>query len=722
MAVLRRVLANPSLRRVLSAYLLFHIAEFATWVTILLYAYERTGPASVGIVALIQLVPAALVATPAASLGDRYPRERVLAAGYLVQAIAMIATAATMAAAAPVAVVYVVAAVAASSLVVTRPTQSALLPALSRTPDELTAANGAAGIVEGLGVLLGPLMAAAILTVSTTAVVFLVAGGVLVVAALATVRLRPSGGLAALSARQPELTAGNGDADAESDDPSFLAGLRTVAADRDARLIVGLLTARTLMVGCADVLFVLMALELLGTGEPGAGVLNAALGAGTMIGGALTFALIGREGLALVAATGALVWGGAVAIIGVTATPGLATVLVIVGGAGLALVDVAGRTLLQRSVRDEVLTRVFGLQEGLAMGALALGSVLVSVLAQVFGLVPTIGAVALILPAIVALSWTRITALDRRSVVPVRAIALLRGTALFGPLPGPQLEAVARRGSWLVVPSQTALIRQGEPGDRYYVLASGAVQVERDGAVLRRLDDPGRRVRRDRPAARRAADRDGHDPDGGGPVHDRPGTVPRRGDRPSGRLRHGPAAGPGPRSGDGRGPARLSGSREKIGVLASDRAGTLRRGRPDDRSSARACHPLRTMTCGLANVMLPRSSDIDTGGSHPDASFPSSRGPRGRPHHAGRGRCRLRHARWWWRWSHRQVLAVERLDDDGARLAERRPEPVELHHRVQERRHVRGQGRLQPGQRQLHDVGQRPDDRAGPVHARGVPR
>ncbi len=125
------------------------------------------------------------------------------------------------------------------------------------------------------------------------------------------------------------------------------------------------------------------------------------------------------------------------------------------------------------------------------MGALALGSVLVSVLAQVFGLVPTIGAVALILPAIVALSWTRITALDRRSVVPVRAIALLRGTALFGPLPGPQLEAVARRGTWLVVPSQTALIRQGDPGDRYYVLASGAVQVERDGAVLRRLETPG---------------------------------------------------------------------------------------------------------------------------------------------------------------------------------------------------------------------------------------
>ncbi len=305
-AVLRRVLENPALRRVLLAYLLFHVAEFATWVTILLYAYEQTGPASVGLVALIQLVPAALVATPAASLGDRFPRERVLALGYLVQAAAMLLTAAAMASDLPVGLVYLVAAVAATSLVVTRPTQSALLPALSRTPNELTAANGAAGVVEGIGVLIGPLIAALILTTSTTAVVFLVAGAVLILAALATIRLRPTGGLAALGV--PPI--GMADtAAAETGDPSFLAGLRTVAADHDARLIVGLLTARTLMIGCADVLFVLMALDLLGLGEPGAGVLNAALGAGTIVGGAVTFALIGREGLALVAASGALLVG-----------------------------------------------------------------------------------------------------------------------------------------------------------------------------------------------------------------------------------------------------------------------------------------------------------------------------------------------------------------------------------------------------------------------------
>ncbi len=488
--VLGRVVGNRGLRRVLFGYLAFHVAEFATWVAILLYAYDQTGPASVGLVALIQLVPAAIVATFAASLGDRFPRERVLGVGYLVQAAAMLLVAFVMMAGLPVAVVYAVAALAATSLVVTRPTQSALLPSLAKTPNELTAANGAAGIVEGAGVLIGPLIAALVLTRATTDVVFLVSGFSLLLAALATIGLRPSGGLAALRGPWNRVD-DDGSPPPQARDRSFLAGLRALAADRDASLVVGLLTARTLMIGCADVLFVLMALELLDMGEPGAGVLSAALGAGTIVGGAITFLFIGREGLALVAASGAILWGASISLIALLASPSVALLLIVIGGAGLAVVDVAGRTLLQRSVRDEVLTRVFGLQEALAMGALALGSVLVSVLAQTIGLTPAIYGVALVLPILVALSWTRITAMDSRAVVPVRAISLLRSSALFAPLPAPQLESVARRGLWLTFPSGTAVIREGEPGDRYYVLASGIVRIEQGGRFLRELQRPG---------------------------------------------------------------------------------------------------------------------------------------------------------------------------------------------------------------------------------------
>src|SRR5688572_28927388 len=365
-AVLRRVLSNRDLRRVLPAFLVFSAADYGTWIAILLYAYEQTGPASVGLVALVQLVPAGLEAPVAATLGDRFPRHRVLPFAYLGQAVAMLATAAAMFAGLPLPIVYLAAAAAATSLVVTRPTQSALLPSLAGTPDDLTAANGTAGVAEGVGALVGPLATAAALAVWTPAAVFLIAGVLLALSAAATSGLRPSdGGLDQIGAGESAAA-----------DFGFLEGLRAVAGDPDARLIVGMLTAGMLMVGAADVLFVLFALDLLEMGESGVGILGAGLGVGSIVAGALTFALAGRSHLAAVAAAGAMVWGLALALVALAATAWLAPLLLVVGGAGLAIVDIAGRTLLQRSVRDEVLARVFGVQEGLAMFGLAVGSVL----------------------------------------------------------------------------------------------------------------------------------------------------------------------------------------------------------------------------------------------------------------------------------------------------------------------------------------------------------
>jgi MFS family permease len=480
-AIVRRLWRSAALRRVMPAYLIFAAAEFGTWVAILLYAYERTGAASVGVVALVQLVPAALFAPAAASLGDRFPRERVLAAGYLGQSIAMAATGIAMLFDAPIPVVYGLAIVAATSVVVTRPTQSALLPSLAVAPDELTAANGASGVVEGAGLLIGPLIAGAIVAVATPAAVFLAAGVGLLVACALVLPIRTAGGLESVEV-------------APTDGPSdggILEGLRTVMADRDARLVVGLLTARMLMFGIADVLFVLLALELLGMGEPGAGLLAGALGAGSVLGGAATFRVVGRSRLAVLAAAGAAAWGLALTGIGLTASPLLAPVLVVLGAAGLAILDIAGRTLLQRSIRDEVLARVFGLQEGLAMAGLAAGSILVPLLVAVFGLVGSVFATAAILPLLVAVWWRGLSDLDRRAVVPVREIALLRRSPLFRPLAAPQLEAVARRATWLAVPAGTRLIREGEPGDRFYVLAGGSLRIEREGRYLRDVDAVG---------------------------------------------------------------------------------------------------------------------------------------------------------------------------------------------------------------------------------------
>jgi hypothetical protein len=481
-SVAAQLLANRDLRRVLGAYFAFNAAEIAAWVSILLYAYAATGPASVGIVALIQLVPAALFAPPAAALGDRFPRHRVLTGGYLLQAATMGATAIAMLVGAAPPIVIAFGAASATALVITRPVQNAVLPSLARTPEELTAANGAAGGVEGAGLLLGPLAAAAILSVASPAAVFAVSSAAMLLGALATMGLRPNDDPAG------SVIVGSS---ARHDHTGILAGLRVVAADADARLIVGLLTARMVIIGSADVLFVLMAFELLHSGQSGVGILSAALGAGTIASGAITLVLLGRGGLAIVALVGALAWAAALLATGFSGAALLAPAFVLFGAAGLSMVDIAGRTILQRTVRDEVLARVFGLQEGLAMAGLAVGAFLVPVFVSLVGLLGAIVVAAALLPVAVGLTWSRLAALDRRAVAPIRELELLRRTALFRPLPIPQLEAVARHATWVSVPAGQVIIREGEHGDRFYVLASGAVTVERDGRLLREMTSAG---------------------------------------------------------------------------------------------------------------------------------------------------------------------------------------------------------------------------------------
>jgi MFS family permease len=167
-----RAMRDPALRRIGVAFAAFNIAEWATWIAMLVYAYDHAGVVGSGVVAVVQLVPAALFAPFASTLADRYARERVLVASYFVQAVAMAATAAAIAADAPLPVVYALAAIAATTVTITRPAQNGLVPSLAATPPQLTAANGALGAIENGGILIAPLIAGALLEIGGAALVY----------------------------------------------------------------------------------------------------------------------------------------------------------------------------------------------------------------------------------------------------------------------------------------------------------------------------------------------------------------------------------------------------------------------------------------------------------------------------------------------------------------------------------------------------------------------
>ena len=115
------------------------------------------------------MLPAAVVAPLASSLGDRFRRERVLVATALVGAGALAGSAAAFFAGGNAPLVYALAAVIGITSTLFRPAMQAVLPSLARTPEELIAANGASSTIESLGTLAGPLLAGVLVGVRTRA-------------------------------------------------------------------------------------------------------------------------------------------------------------------------------------------------------------------------------------------------------------------------------------------------------------------------------------------------------------------------------------------------------------------------------------------------------------------------------------------------------------------------------------------------------------------------
>ena len=184
--------SEQDVRRVQLAWGAAITAEWAHFVALGVFAYEQGGTSAVGVAGLVRLLPAALLAPFAASLGDRFRRERFLLAMMLVGSGGLAASAAAAFAGERVLVFGFAALIGISSTLV-RPALQALLPSLARTPEELIASNAASSTVESLGTLAGPLLAGVLVALTSVGVVFIVGAAMLLGAAAVLARVRVEG-------------------------------------------------------------------------------------------------------------------------------------------------------------------------------------------------------------------------------------------------------------------------------------------------------------------------------------------------------------------------------------------------------------------------------------------------------------------------------------------------------------------------------------------------
>ena len=179
---------NENVRRVELAWGAAIAAEWAHFVALGVFAYQEGGTAAVGIAGLVRLLPAAVVAPFAASLGDRFRRERFLLTLTLVGAGALAASAAAAFADNRV-LVFAFASVVGLASTLIRPALQALLPSLARTPEELIASNGATSTIESIGTLVGPVFAGVFVSLADVATVFVLGAAALLAGAVLLARV-----------------------------------------------------------------------------------------------------------------------------------------------------------------------------------------------------------------------------------------------------------------------------------------------------------------------------------------------------------------------------------------------------------------------------------------------------------------------------------------------------------------------------------------------------
>ena len=479
------VFRNPALRRINLALAASVIGDWAYSVAVSVWVFQEHGAAALGFFGVARYVTMAVLGPLMATAADRFPKRLVMVAADIARAVTVVVGAVVIATDGPAFLVYALGLLTSIFSLAFRPAQSALLPRLATEPQQLTSANVVASTIESLGFFVGPAIAGFLLAIADVEVVYLVNAASFVVSAILLSRLvEPTSAAPADAADDDDEQTADHEAGGLFRDAA--AGFAVIRGNRDLRLVTALMAAQTVVAGASLVYEVSIALDLLEMGESGLGLLDAVLGVGGILGGFVVLVLARRGRLASDFGVGVILW--AAPLLLIAAVPSLATTLVAMFLIGLAnsMVDVNAYTIVQRVAPAEVMGRVFGALESLLTVGMALGALVMPLLIELVGLrtglVIVGGAVTLAGLA----GFAGLRRIDETALAPA-GLDLVRGVPLLAVLPPPVQERLAH----VLVPATFAagevVIREGDRGDRFWIIERGEAVVSIAGETVRQL-------------------------------------------------------------------------------------------------------------------------------------------------------------------------------------------------------------------------------------------
>jgi hypothetical protein len=185
---------------------------------------------------------------------------------------------------------------------------------------------------------------------------------------------------------------------------------------------------------------------------------------------------------------GLLLWGLPLVVLGAAPSAVVAYLALLVIGAANALEDASMFTLLPRLLGTRNVAPAMGALELVVFAGIGAGSFAAPAISSALGPQGTLVAIGAVLAAITLAYLPRFVQIDRDTEMPGPEMELLRGLAMFAPLPVATVDQLATVLEPHEYQPGEAVMSEGEIGDRFHLILAGRADVTQEGQSLRHLE------------------------------------------------------------------------------------------------------------------------------------------------------------------------------------------------------------------------------------------